>query len=353
MFKNVVVLVGCLAACGGPANIKEGRKLSAKELIEQYKPAIVRIEGDAGVGTGFVVAEDGRIATNLHVILGSRELKVTFADGRTLPVREIASYRREHDLAIVRVDAAQKLPSVRLGNSDIVAAGDPVIAIGNPLGVLDYTVSDGLISSVREYEGMRLLQTTAPISVGSSGGPIFNSYGEVIGIATFFAEGGQNLNFAQPSNYLSAMLGESQPVSLAEFFDVTSEMSAPRRTHAKHPQIERNVPDHPVSMLDKCSRKDMEEAAYKMQGAIQMGAPIYNRGEYEACYVVYRNTAKTLEREKDMCRGIRDALGQGLLRADGEDDPAAQAWALRDAFDGLLLVMQKKLRSEEIQTSSP
>jgi hypothetical protein len=292
-----------------------------------------------------VIAEDGRIATNLHVILGSRDLKVTFAGGQSLPVREIASFRKEHDLVILRVDSAQPLPTVKLGNSDVVTAGDPVIAIGNPLGVLDYTISDGLISSVREYEGMRLLQTTAPISVGSSGGPLFNAYGEVIGIATFFAEGGQNLNFAQPSNYLVAMLGEGQPVSVAEFYDTMREFSPPRRT-ARHPQVSRQVPDHPLSVLDKCSTKNIQDTFEAIERAIQLGAPIYNRGEYEACYVVYRNTAKALEQDKEMCRGIRDALGQGLLRASSEDDPASQAWAMRDAFDGLLAVMQKKAKAQ-------
>jgi hypothetical protein len=123
------------------------------------------------------------------------------------------------------------------------------------------------------------------------------------------------------------------------------EFSPPRRT-ARHPQVSRQVPDHPLTMLDKCSTKNLQDTFEAIERAIQLGAPIYNRGEYEACYVVYRNTAKTLEQDKEMCRGIRDALGQGLLRASSEDDPASQAWAMRDAFDGLLAVMQKKAKAQ-------
>jgi len=307
----------------------------------------VRVEGNAGVGTGFIVSEDGRIATNLHVILGSKELNVTMADGTKVAVSEVVSFRREYDLAIVKIAPPRALTVAPLGNSQEVTSGDPVVAIGNPLGDLDFTVSNGIISSVREINDVRVLQTTAPISVGSSGGPLFNSYGEVVGITSFFAQGGQNLNFAMPSNYLAPMLSEQQTVSVEAFHEATSQLSStPPRTKQKHPQVNRVVPKHEVSLLSGCDPTHLRSTYQGIQRAIQLGAPIYNRGEYEACFVVYRNAAKDMEKDTALCTGIRDALGQGLLRATSEDTPAAQAWAIRDAFDGLLTVIQRKAQEE-------
>src|SRR5690606_4902909 len=103
----------------------------------------------------------------------------------------------DRDLAIIEIDAPGKLPTLPLGNSDIVMPGDSVVVIGNPMR-LDFTVSDGLISSVRPVDNDVILQISAPISQGSSGGPLFNSFGEVIGVATMVSSEGQNLNFGVP-----------------------------------------------------------------------------------------------------------------------------------------------------------
>src|SRR6201999_60661 len=98
-----------------------------------------------------------------------------------------------------------------LGDSDKTRPGDSVVAIGNPLG-LENTVSNGLISARRKFdEGVEVLQISAPIAPGSSGGPIFNDHGEVIGIATAILEEGQNLNFGMPVAYLAPMLKAPEP----------------------------------------------------------------------------------------------------------------------------------------------
>jgi serine protease Do len=344
------------AGCASSTANQPRTLLSAKEIAARYKPAIVRIEsrvdGGAGddrrqFGTGFVVGPDGRIATNLHVIAGSADVKVRMADGSEFKVDRVVAIDPQRDLAIIGIDA-QNLPTMQLGNSDEVAAGDKVVAIGNPLGVLDYTVSDGLISSVRQLdEGITVLQISAPISQGSSGGPLFNPYGEVIGVATLISAEGQNLNFGVPSNYVRQLLSRKQPPeSLSKFAARFRPPPGQEREDPSRKRPGRQVPKHPLTVLDGCSPKQVAEVYEAISEAISLGAPVYNRGEHEACFVIYRKVADKYESDKGICKGVRDAFGQGLLRAETLEDFTAKAWAMRDAFDGLLDVIKAKAKAQ-------
>ncbi|MCG8419256.1 MAG: S1C family serine protease [Proteobacteria bacterium] len=320
--------------------------LSAKQLVQRTKPAIVRIEVDApggsGFGTGFVLGPEGRIATNLHVISGATDIRVTLLDGTKLPIHEITAIDTDRDLAIISVRSRSNLPTLALGNSDQVAAGDPVIVIGNPLGVLDYSVSDGLISAVRRLNSsLTVLQISAPISQGSSGGPLFNAYGEVIGVATAIIGQGQNLNFGIPSNYLRPLLARNEGLSLASLAERLGQLQAAPSGGKRNPRVQRNIPQHKVSILDDCSQDSVRVAVEGIRSAIQNGAPLYNQGNHEACYRIYEGTAIRLERELP-CQGLREALGQGLLRASTEEGYTLKAWAMRDTFDGVLLVAKRK-----------
>lgn len=337
-------------ACGGSGSgagtTPEGarRVLRPAEIAQRSKPAIVRIEVRApqaeGMGTGFVLSAGGRVVTNLHVIGGATEIDVVLLDGTRLPVKEIAATDPARDLAVLNVTPAGPLATLPLGNSDEIQAGDPVVAISNPLGVFDYTVSDGLISSVRQVsDNLTILQISAPISQGSSGGPLFNQYGEVIGVATFISDGGQNLNFGIPSNYLRPLLTRNDhitPQALAEA--IQREYSAAQQRG----RPARQVPQHALSILDGCSRDAMDHAVEEITNAIRAGAPVYNQGNHEACFRVYEGAAIRLERELE-CPGVRDALGQGLLRASTLQDFTDKAWAMRDAFDGVLDVITRKV----------
>jgi hypothetical protein len=124
---------------------------------------------------------------------------------------------KRKDIAFLKVPAVD-LPTVKLGRSNTVEVGNTVFSIGNPLG-LQNTLSQGLVSGIREMDGYRLFQMSAPISPGSSGGPVFDSKGEVIGIAVLTIEGGQNLNFAIPIDYARGMVGMSQTQPLASIYE--------------------------------------------------------------------------------------------------------------------------------------
>lgn len=166
---------------------------------------------EISMGSGFFVS-DNIVATNYHVIDGS-------ASGYAKIVGQKAKYDilgsvgidRRRDLVLLKI-SIDKAPVLKLGDSKEVEVGDEVYVIGNPLG-LEGTFSRGIVSSVREIDKETIFQITAPISPGSSGGPVLDCNGNVIGVAVATFMGGQNLNFAIPTVYLSAMLHQLKAVS--------------------------------------------------------------------------------------------------------------------------------------------
>jgi hypothetical protein len=154
-------------------------------------------------------------------------------------VTKARGYDLDNDLVVLQVDGVGTQP-VTLGDSDKVAAGQPVVVVGNPAG-LEQTVSNGLVSAIRELNGQRLFQISAPISAGSSGSPVFDDRGEVIGVAVSSIEAGQNLNFAVPINYAKTLLkvGTEQLIS-----------SLPKRngveSRAQPPQTGTTTEDRPT-----------------------------------------------------------------------------------------------------------
>jgi hypothetical protein len=161
------------------------------------------------LGSGFFVDQE-TIATNFHVIEdASSGYAKLIGKEKKYDIEGIAALDQEHDLALLKVSANGHLLS--LGDSDDLSIGDPVYAVGNPRG-LEGTFSQGIVSSVRSIGEDTLLQITAPISPGSSGGPVLDSNANVIGVAVATYRGGQNLNFAIPSNYVKELLGRKGTV---------------------------------------------------------------------------------------------------------------------------------------------
>ena len=194
------------------------REYSPAELFTRYAPAVVAIEVDHGGfrsgGTGFFIDDRGTLATNHHVIDGAREVRVKLFDGAQIERVELLASDAEVDLALLRVAPGSLAggspePTV-LGDSEAVQVGEHVSVIGNPLG-LDHTLTDGIVSARRVYEGERYIQMSAPISPGNSGGPVFDRHGRVIGVSVAHMLGGQNLNLAVPVSQLKAMVADEYP----------------------------------------------------------------------------------------------------------------------------------------------
>jgi hypothetical protein len=330
------------AGDGTPAPTPGVRRTPA-EIAARSTPAIVSIRSEHSLGTGFIVDKSGLIATNLHVIAGRERFVVILPDQRQFPILEVTSHDPNIDLAVVRI-GAQNLPALALADSDAVRAGDAIVAIGHPLGLED-TVSNGLISAVRTIEGVTVLQISAPIAPGSSGGPIFNESGDVVGVCTALLLGGQNLNFGLPSKYVRALLASPHPMSMSAFADETTPREAAPPGEVA---ITRNIPQLKVSTLDGCNTAALELMLQTIGEAIETGAPLYNKGNHSGCFHVYEGAAADLERKLPRtCRGPTKVLEAGRSRAASLSSPTAQAWAMRDSFDGLISVIVRKRHAQQ------
>lgn len=175
------------------------------------QPSQRRVEN--GTGSGFILDANGTIVTNAHVVEGADQVTVTFKDGRELR-GEVVGEDPLTDVAVIKVEASN-LPTVTVGNSDVLRPGEWAIAIGNPLG-LDNTVTAGIISATGRTSAqirvpdkrVEFIQTDAAINPGNSGGPLLNERGEVIGVNTAIIGNAQGLGFAIPINKARAIANE-------------------------------------------------------------------------------------------------------------------------------------------------
>ncbi len=189
---------------------------TARQIAQKAFPSVVLlVMEDANgqpisMGSGFFV-RGGVVATNQHVIERARGGYARIVgQKRKYDIRGTVGINNKMDLALLSIKGA-KAPSLKFGKSSEVVVGDEVYAVGNPLG-LEGTFSRGILSGIRQIGSETLFQITAPISPGSSGGPILNTQGKVVGVAMATFEGGQNLNFAIPVYYLSSLLSHIKPV---------------------------------------------------------------------------------------------------------------------------------------------
>ena len=211
------------AALAAPAAAQSGMR-SVAEIAEATRPSLVKItqigrEGEYGVGSGFVVREDGLIVTNRHVIGEARRLKVEGSDGRVHEVVEVFAHDAKLDLAILRV-ATKGLKPLRLGDSQQAKQGEPIVAMGNPEG-LAYSVVEGVISEAqRDVEGQSMIQVAIPIERGNSGGPLLDREGRVLGVLTLKSARTENLGFAMPSAALKKLLEKPNPIPMERWLTI-------------------------------------------------------------------------------------------------------------------------------------
>ncbi len=165
-------------------------------------------------GSGFVVRSDGVIVTNYHVITDTGDIKIK-AGANIMSVEGVVFADKDNDIIILKAKA-EKLQTVKTGDAGKVTVGEKIYVISSPQG-LENTISDGIISGIREITpGKKMLQISAPISPGSSGGPVFNNDGEVIGIATFIISKVQNINFATPINVINGTITDRKITKLKD-----------------------------------------------------------------------------------------------------------------------------------------
>jgi len=178
-------------------------------------------------GSGFILTADGVIATAAHVLRTGSTARVRLASGEEFSVDGVLHVDDDLDLALMKVSGFA-LPAVSLGNSDSLAVGERLWAVGSPLG-LQGTVSDGVLSAVRLEDGMKLFQVSIPVSPGSSGGPVSSADGRVIGVVVSGMRGGgaQNLNFVLPINYVRGRLPSAMARTPSSLLTLASRATAP------------------------------------------------------------------------------------------------------------------------------
>lgn len=210
----LVVLTALSILSAGPAAAQD-----IKALLKQSRGSVFLLRlydasgQEVGGGTGFLVQE-GVVVTNDHVVEPASRIEVVLSDERTVDALGIIARDPDNDLALLKVPALG-VPPLPVETSATLEPGDRIIVLGNPLG-LSGTVSDGIVAALRPqglgpesrdfFEKTPLIQITAPISSGSSGSPVLNSRGAVVGVAVSQYVYGQNLNFAIPADSLIALM---------------------------------------------------------------------------------------------------------------------------------------------------
>jgi serine protease Do len=199
-----------------------GPELTAQEIYRRVNPAVVTVKVElkhgGGVGTGVIFTADGYLLTNYHVVEGGLSCLVQLSDDRTYTALYVTG-DLDNDLAVLKIEAGGvELPAAELGNSDALTVGDKVYAIGNPLGVeLRGTFTDGIVSAINrnvwvDGRTMTLVQTNAALNSGNSGGPLINSFGQVVGINTIKMDSSltnvEGLGFAIPTSSVVSIVNE-------------------------------------------------------------------------------------------------------------------------------------------------
>jgi hypothetical protein len=195
-----------------PASIASfGNTQDVSTIYRQIGPSVVVVQRydesrqKTGIGTGFFVSSGGNVVTNHHVLRGAVSADIRLPSGRVYPVRHVLAEDPENDLIMVSVEVPPYEVQPLSVRPSMPAIGERVVVIGSPMG-LDQTVSDGIVSAIRELQGSRkVIQITAPISTGSSGSPVVNMKGDVVAVACALMANGQNLNFGIPSERVSSL----------------------------------------------------------------------------------------------------------------------------------------------------
>lgn len=307
----------------GPAVVQINASREARSRnSEQFDPFFRRFFGfdrvperSDGMGSGFIIGADGKILTNAHVVEGADRVSVILKDGRTFEGRVVGA-DPVTDVAVVRIQANQ-LPTVRLGNSQQLNAGEWVIAIGNPLG-LENTVTMGIVSATGRSSGeigvadkrVDFIQTDAAINPGNSGGPLLNSRGEVIGMNTAIIQGAQGLGFAIPIHRVQQISDQLIATGRVEHAYLGV------RLLTLSPNVKRNLNQDPNSGLT------VEEDRGVLIMRVMPDSPAARAG-LRAGDVITRLGERKIQRSEDLQRKVQESLvGNNLqlgVRRQGRD----------------------------------
>ncbi|WNG35099.1 trypsin-like peptidase domain-containing protein [Archangium violaceum] len=307
---------------------------TARAVAARAAPSLAILEMPSRQGVGFVAAPHGLLVTNLHVVAGAEEIHVLLADEQLLRVEQVVALDEKRDLAVLKLPT-HDVEALRFDGGASPSEGDALFILlpagGGMLGLMETRVHAVQVLD----ESLTFFELEASLPEDASGSPVMDAMGALVGVATCAFADGRPVTIVIPSRYVVPLLEQpgTQPLSAL----------AVARPAASR---ERQVPTHPLSLLEGCATDGVEEIALAIMEAIQLGAPAYNRGDPEACYRLYKRTTERLLLERADCPGAQFALREGLQRCARLDSADACAWALRDTFDGLLQVIDRWLQAQ-------
>jgi S1-C subfamily serine protease len=260
LFCRAAILFLCLGVAaagqrpcvGQSAAESPGPKISLADLIERTESSCVRLDviskDGKGIGSGFIVEKPDWVVTNHHVAAGALTATATFADGTKAEVEGFLAYGEKRDVAVLKLKTNKKVTPLKLCQA-LPRKGESVIAIGAP-GGLSFTATEGIISAIRDGAELKAfgtdavgkwLQTSTPISPGSSGGPLLNLQGEVVGANSGSLASAQNLNFAISAEDIAYVLKAAAASPLREL----SKLESIARSSATSPRPRTGPPGRP------------------------------------------------------------------------------------------------------------
>jgi len=329
-------------------------------LVSKVSPAVVTIVSadvmDIAQGSGFLISSDGKIVTNFHVVEGKKNILARLSDGSFLAITGVLATDEANDLVILKSEG-RNLPFVSLGDSDAVEVGEAICVIGSPM-LLEGTVKTGIVSAVRELkDGRKLLQISVPVSKGSSGSPVFNRKGEVIGIASFRLAEGQNLNFAVPVNALKRLIeGMQRGLPLRQ----PSTLQEPMPQKPQPPMLSKQpslpFPERILAELDETFNQAFQEAQtilddYERLWTLRKIAEAMARaGQKERAVTLFDQSLQVAKNISDASkrssalRCIAEAMAeaglfnQSLQVAKNISDDHERSWALRRIAEAMAKV---------------
>ena len=296
-------------------------QLSISQVTNKYAPSLVSItaydENDKILsnGRGFFVNETGDVATNHHVLSGCVKAIVKTLQGETGKITEIIKVDPRRDLIIAGTSLSETIPLL-LGDSDKIKAGDDIMIIGHNADE-KWAISIGVISGVRNAEGIKLIQITAPIWPGTSGAPVFNGAGKVIGIATAFLDLREKKNFAMPVNYLKTL--NPTRLKLRSLTGMTTRLEAVVREdtiieiHTGDAEAPGTLDEARIEIRESASG-DLEGESPDMPIGTVMGIVYFKNGKKFACEKAWKDGNTILL----LVNGKRIAVGYNKAEIDME-----------------------------------
>ena len=305
---------------------------SPEEISAQAAAALVLLRMPFGTAAGFLVSDAagraGYLVTNLHAVAGAVSIHAELPGGERVEVHEVAGLDARHDLALLRIPEVASAPL--RGAAGLPREGAQVfIAVrsgGTPQGLLDTRVR-----SVQQLgANFTALELGQALPTYATGAPALDVAGRVLGVATAAQRDAEEVTLVILWRYVQALLQSPRTLPLSALTRPLQRAVRPRE-----------VPEHPLSLVERCPLASLEAIASALAHAIRVGAPVYNRGDVEGCARIYAETAERLVRERADCPGPRAALEDGLAQARALEDPDERAWSLRDTFDGLLIALER------------